>query len=596
MSCAGGAAAGPCAVFRCLEDAQRSRNFEGDALAIAGLAPTLRGYQSAAVRWMMDRETVDDAGEIRALRSALLGPCVGATPPLRGGILADEMGLGKTVTVIALTLATAGAAEAYASEAPAPVAARAAARRSTRSMAVGIAAGRYRRRCLCGDAVDPGGGDASCDACGAARHAACADALGDACAGCARAALPADALPRSRATLIACPPTIGGQWKAEMRRHAPRLAVAEYPGIVALQRSAQRARGVLARPRATAAASAAAARELRAALKKLDGSSLRDSDVVLTTFSALRSDRHYLDGGGGALVNTAWFRACVDEAQEIKGGATAAATVARAVPAARRWCVSGTPVSVEVARGAEDARGLFEFLGAPLAGAGAAAWRSALSSEAAAPRLAALLEAIAWRATKRTVAHAIPPQMTVVRDLAFGPVERYVYDALHEECGRDVRAAAARAVDAAAAVEACSAPGGGISRLRQACVHPALGSRRRRARNGRKRRRLGDATAAPRVATMAETMWRLVSDAQAKAEEAQRVAFAPASPRDARLFKGRRTELGDASARPPFRTLSPPSTRRAAPSRPTSAPRPPASLAGSSTRSPRRVSTGAART
>ena len=165
--------------------------------------------------------------------------------------------------------------------------------------------------------------------------------------------------------------------------------------------------------------------------------------------------------------------------------------------------MSGTPVA---AGGLEDVRALYEFLGSP-SGYASKEWREAVGSEGGATRLADLFKATAWRATKNRVDHAIPPQKAVLRHLTFDAVERFVYDRLDEACARDLAALTGDAVN-----EACSLQGGGVSRLRQACVHPSLAMPRRK----RRKRKRGVVEEPKAVATMEETLWRLVEDAQLK--------------------------------------------------------------------------------
>ena len=104
-----------------------------------------------------------------------------------------------------------------------------------------------------------------------------------------------------------------------------------------------------------------------------------------------------------------------------------------------------------------------------------------LVAEGGATKLADLFKATAWRATKNRVDHAIPPQRSVLRHLTFDAVERFVYDRLDEACARDLAALTGDAVN-----EACSLQGGGVSRLRQACVHPSLAMPRRKRRKRKK--------------------------------------------------------------------------------------------------------------
>jgi hypothetical protein len=501
-------------VLACLEQSQLQRDFRrpANARAVPGLAPALHAYQAAALEWMLQREQRRDS---LPAAEALLG---GTISDVRGGVLADEMGLGKTVTVAALVLA-APADDATPQAETTRVALRLGGARLPATTLMekplpdppkGERRGGVRAVCVCGDAVSDG---VVCAFCGAVAHRACAAAASCACLG-SRGAPSENGLVKSRATLVVCPAAIAGQWKGELARHAPSLMVAEYPGVQALQKSARAARRAVDNPRTRNYGRAL--QSLGDCLRRLDGSALRPADVVLTTFGALRSDRYYQPQQAYAarvppspLLTTDWRRVCLDEAQVVRGGATAAATVARKLSGCRRWCVSGTPVA---AGGLEDVRALYEFLGSP-SGYSSRQWSEAVGSEGGATKLANLFRETAWRATKSRVDHAIPPQKAVLRHLTFDAVERFVYDRLDEACARDLAALTGDAVN-----EACSLQGGGVSRLRQACVHPSLAMPRRK----RRKRKRGIVEEPKAVATMEETLWRLVEDAQLKAEESQR--------------------------------------------------------------------------
>ncbi len=106
--------------------------------------------------------------------------------------------------------------------------------------------------------------------------------------------------------LIVCPTSVVGNWQREIARFAPALRVMIHRGI----------------DRQTGAQFARAARR---------------HDVVLTSFPLLARDRE-------TLAAIEWGTLVLDEAQNIKNAATKQAQAARALTAAGRVALTGTPV------------------------------------------------------------------------------------------------------------------------------------------------------------------------------------------------------------------------------------------------------------
>ncbi len=107
-------------------------------------------------------------------------------------------------------------------------------------------------------------------------------------------------------TLLVCPMSLVGNWQREAARFTPELRVHVHHGAERL-----------------------AGDELAAAL---DG-----MDLVITTYGVATRDR-------AALGQVNWARVVCDEAQAIKNHGTAQARAVRALPAATRIALTGTPV------------------------------------------------------------------------------------------------------------------------------------------------------------------------------------------------------------------------------------------------------------
>ncbi len=112
--------------------------------------------------------------------------------------------------------------------------------------------------------------------------------------------------PGSAPTLLVCPMSLVGNWQREAARFTPDLRVHVHHGA-----------------------------------DRLDGdsltSALSDADLVITSYGVATRDQ-------AALSTITWARVVCDEAQNIKNHATKQARAVRALPAATRIALTGTPV------------------------------------------------------------------------------------------------------------------------------------------------------------------------------------------------------------------------------------------------------------
>jgi SNF2 family DNA or RNA helicase len=134
-------------------------------------------------------------------------------------------------------------------------------------------------------------------------------------------------------TLLVCPMSVVGNWQREAERFAPDLAVHVHHGAERL-----------------------AGEDLARAVA--------EADLVLTTYGLAVRDRQ-------ALTAIGWGRVVLDEAQNIKNAAAKQAQAVRALKAAQRVALSGTPVENRLA----ELWSIMEFLNPGLLGS-AGAFRS----------------------------------------------------------------------------------------------------------------------------------------------------------------------------------------------------------------------------
>ncbi|XP_028808168.1 DNA repair protein RAD5A [Neltuma alba] len=128
-------------------------------------------------------------------------------------------------------------------------------------------------------------------------------------------------------SLIICPMTLLGQWKAEIETHVQ-------PGSLSLYVHYGQSR-----PK--------------------DAKTLAQSDVVITTYGIVASEfsgENAEDNGG--LFSIRWFRVVLDEAHTIKSSKSQISMATSALIADRRWCLTGTPIQNNL----EDVYSLLRFL------------------------------------------------------------------------------------------------------------------------------------------------------------------------------------------------------------------------------------------
>ena len=272
---------------------------------------------------------------------------------------------------------------------------------------------------------------------------------------------------RSRATLIVTPPTLTQQWMSELRQHAPALKVCQYGGVT---------------------------RNGKSDAQTVDEFA-NDYDVVLTTYNTLAHDLHFAEDPPdrnmrharkherrrSPLVQVQWWRVCLDEAQLVESGVTAAAKVAERLPRVHSWAVSGTPLRKNV----QDLHGLLIFLRYRPLSDSPKLWSHLITNHRHLFRR--IWGEIALRHTKSAVREELhlPPQKRVVLTVPFSAVEQPHYSTLFEQMCEEVGLESDGSPKSGtwdpedpATVEAMR---NWLTRLRQTCLHPQVGGRNRKA-------------------------------------------------------------------------------------------------------------------
>ena len=176
----------------------------------------------------------------------------------------------------------------------------------------------------------------------------------------------------------------------------------------------------------------------------------------------------------------------LDEAQMVESGVSNAAKVANVIPREIAWCVSGTPVKKD----ARDLVGLLHFLRyQPYSHLPLKAWDRLVKFHRVI--FQHIFQNLALRHTKEQIANEIivPPQKRVVITVEFSPIEEQHYSTLFQqmsdECGLKLDGAPLTDdwdPESPAVIEKMRT---WLTRLRQTCLHPEVGSRNRRALGGR---------------------------------------------------------------------------------------------------------------
>jgi SNF2 family DNA or RNA helicase len=240
--------------------------------------------------------------------------------------------------------------------------------------------------------------------------------------GCRRARGSAPRVP----SLVVVPKSLVFNWMEEAARFAPELKVLDYTGPVR------------------------------------DPASIREADLVLTTYGTLRRDAVDLSA-------IEFDYAILDEAQAIKNAATASAKAARLLRARHRLALSGTPIENHLG----ELWSLFEFLNPGLLGTAKSFQR------ASGPRgrgdedlewLSRALRPFLLRRTKEQVAPELPrrTEQTLQCELE-GPQRRH-YDELRAHYRETLLARVAREGVNKSKMQILEA----LLRLRQAACHSGL--------------------------------------------------------------------------------------------------------------------------
>ncbi|PNH69587.1 hypothetical protein VD0002_g799 [Verticillium dahliae] len=289
---------------------------------------------------------------------------------------------------------------------------------------------------------------------------------------------------KSGATLIVCPESLRQQWMDELERHAPHLLVSYYPGRAQFRNQSEEE----------------VFRNMAA------------HDVIVTTYRTLTAEIHYAtkppersrrrereyERPKSPLTQISWWRVCLDEAQMIETGVSAAALVARVLHRVNAW--------------------------------GVTVWKALTKNHK--PLFHDLFHDIAIRHTKKLVRDELelPAQKRFVITLPFTAVEEQHYQSIFAEmaevCNVDLDGNPMLADwDPKSYEEAMRTY---LNRLRQAALHPEVGVQNRRALGHR---------AGP-LRTVDEVLTAMIEQSDASIRTEQRAYFT------ARLNHGQLLENG----------------------------------------------------
>ena len=270
----------------------------------------------------------------------------------------------------------------------------------------------------------------------------------------------------SKATLIITPNSILQQWMSELARHAPALKVMHYEGTSKTTDN-----------------------------EKVLSRMTSNVDVVVTTYHTLarevyfaedppdRNMRHArkFERKRSPLVKIDWWRICLDEAQMVESGVTAAARVACRLSRVNSWAVSGTPLRKDV----QDLLGLLIFLQYRPFNEDGRLWPHLITYHRHLFRT--LFGEIALRHTKAQIREdlQLPPQKRVVITVPFTAVEQQHYTTMFNEMCEAVGLQSDGSPrseewdpDDPATIHQMR---DWLVRLRQTCLHPQVGGRNRKA-------------------------------------------------------------------------------------------------------------------
>ena len=285
------------------------------------------------------------------------------------------------------------------------------------------------------------------------------------------------------ATFIVTPPTILQQWMDELSRHAPSLTWMHYQGISSHDRTKQTEEELM--------------------------ETFASRDIIITTYPVLAKEIHFaVDPPDrnlrrreapparkrSPLVQMHWWRVCLDEAQMVESGVSAAAKVVALIPRENAWAVSGTPLKNDV----QDLRGLLVFLKYRPFSENHEFWKRLVYYHR--DEFERLFNSIALRHTKDKIRHELrlPPQRRITITVPFTAVEEQNYKSLFAEMAYDCGCA----LDGSPLHDQWNPEDARIAermrtwllRLRQSCLHPQIGGRNRQAlgRSGGPLRTVGE--------------------------------------------------------------------------------------------------------